>query len=507
MELREKLQQWLSPNLFDRIFIPLLIGLNLMLTIPYSAIVNIWLDEAYSLDTTGKDLGYALHQALHFELQPPAYFLLLNIWRSLNSSIFFARLFSILCIALTIYVTAALSKRFLQEIHPAWLTAYVAFNPYLIWAASEIRLYALVILISGLLILLFFDGYFSESPQKFSQWGYVLLSILALYTQYFLGAILVANGCVLLLLKRWKKLQAYVLNMVAVGVCLVPMVPIVLSQTSQLDTGLGKAPLLDNLSILFGGFWRYILPHRWIKEDVQVVIISVVFLIGLMAIAITYSRSFNARNSAVLIICITSWFLFLLLVLVTGASLSARYLSLLFILESSVIFAVLSLPRRFFKKFAIVLVTLAFLGMYTVSLRDTYNVSAKPGDYIRVSSYITTHEKPGQPILVFYSLAALPLAYYYSGQNLLVPIPQAGRFDKFDWNDVVLKNEQQIFSALSKVPGEHEKIWLIRTNNCEVGGYDFNCPLVDAFANKYYSVEKRAEFLGANVLLLRKKQV
>jgi len=212
------------------ILLPILIFLNFSITLSLAANLNIWTDEAYSLNTTGKDIGYALHQALYFELQPPLYFILLNLWRSLNSSFLFARLFSILCITLAIYVVAGVSRRFLKEIPPCLVAASVAFNPFVIWAAVEIRLYAFAILLSALLLLSFFDGYLTEVSQAKARWCYLVFSALAIYTQYYLGFLLVANAVALLVVKRWYALRNYIFGMSVVGLCFTPMLMILFYQ-------------------------------------------------------------------------------------------------------------------------------------------------------------------------------------------------------------------------------------------------------------------------------------
>src|SRR5665647_3232622 len=60
--------------------------------------LNIWEDEAYSLHTTSKNLATVIRESYDFEGQPPFYFLLLAIWRHINSGIFFARLLSLIFI-------------------------------------------------------------------------------------------------------------------------------------------------------------------------------------------------------------------------------------------------------------------------------------------------------------------------------------------------------------------------------------------------------------------------
>src|SRR3954454_10573537 len=98
--------------------VPALAGLYLAIALPLAARLDIWIDEAYTLATTGQGLRHALHQALFFEQQPPLYFLLLSLWRMLDGGVFFARLFSVLCGLAALFAVAALSRRWLPEAHP-----------------------------------------------------------------------------------------------------------------------------------------------------------------------------------------------------------------------------------------------------------------------------------------------------------------------------------------------------------------------------------------------------
>src|SRR5437870_9561843 len=63
--------------------------------------LNIWEDESYSLHTTSNSLAMVIRQSYYFEAQPPVYFLLLSLWRHVDSGIFFARLLSLLFIGLS----------------------------------------------------------------------------------------------------------------------------------------------------------------------------------------------------------------------------------------------------------------------------------------------------------------------------------------------------------------------------------------------------------------------
>ncbi|HEV7180287.1 MAG TPA: hypothetical protein VGN11_10450, partial [Candidatus Baltobacteraceae bacterium] len=71
------------------------ISVGLMFVLAY--VLNIWQDEAYTLQTTSRGIVYAFHQAVAFEQSAPLYFLALTLWRHINDSVFFLRLFSVLC--------------------------------------------------------------------------------------------------------------------------------------------------------------------------------------------------------------------------------------------------------------------------------------------------------------------------------------------------------------------------------------------------------------------------
>src|SRR5262249_37948098 len=149
------------------------IAFTLCLTLVLGASLNVWHDEAFSLHTTDRGPLDAIRQAITFELQPPLYFLLLNLWRHLDSSVFCARLFSILCVALTLALMTRIASNLFPSIHPLWFGTFLAANQFVIWAAVEIRCYALVLCLSAGLFACFLEAYIEERSRKSSRWCYV----------------------------------------------------------------------------------------------------------------------------------------------------------------------------------------------------------------------------------------------------------------------------------------------------------------------------------------------
>ena len=495
-------------NFFTNKIVYCLIFLNLLITIPLAAYLNIWRDEAYALQTSSKNLLYALHQAVHFEMQPPLYFLLLNIWRSVNGSFFWARLFSILSISLTIYLTAALAKRWLPQMHPGWLTICVAFNPFTIWAAIEIRVYALVILIATLLLLFFFDGYLKEKVDKKARYFYVILSICGLYTQYFIGFLLVANGAALLITKRWRNLLNYCLAMVIVGICFAPMLIFVPDQVASNTYGGVSSSLVDGVKYIFNSMLRFTLPMPWGTIPILRILRFVVATL-LIFIVVKYCRFISQLNLTIWTITFVLASFFALALDLTDALL-LRHAAVIFLPAILSAFTIISLIKT--KHYHKVLSTWVaiILTISTISLYFNYKPLAKEIDWPRITNYITAAEQPNQPILVFPTGIVLPLQYYYSGINSLIPIPEATElhtFQRYNVNDFPLKDTQEITQILENKHGNHDYLWLVKWRTCN-SDYDvFNCQVLEEFINEFYVPKSSKIFYqDTEVIFLQRKE-
>jgi len=479
-----------------------IILLNLALTLFLSDKLNIWVDEAFSLHTTEKSLSYALEQALNFELQAPLYFAFLSLWRKLNGSVFFARLFSVICVALTIYVVSLLSRRLWKDVHPGWIAAAVAFNPLTIAVAIEMRLYALILLLTSLLLLSFYDGYLAEKRSRRAQVCYILLAIAALYTQYYMGFLLAANACALVLLRRWRPLLEYVVGMLIAGLCFAPMLPFIRRQMSA-----HTAPLRDTES-WFSDFkfilWRvkdYLLPAE--SETMAVVrtwVLRACYLATLW-IVIARRRQLRPQTIAPMTIALTLVLFFLIIARLSGQLvIQIRHTAVLFL---PLVFAAFALVILAGKRWIVMVWTLIAIMFALPLLYARYRPMAKQGDWQRVAAHLMAQEKTEQPILIFHAGAELPLKHYYAGGNRLVPLPRDNTFERFDFHDYILRDEREITSALERTPGNHEELWLVTDGNCGFSGISYNCALLEDFVNKSYTVEETRDFYGSRVRLLK----
>ena len=58
----------------------------------------------------------------------------------------------------TIVTGAVFARRLLPGVHPAYVAGVLAPHPFLVWVGTEVRVYALVVLLSALMTLAFFDS-------------------------------------------------------------------------------------------------------------------------------------------------------------------------------------------------------------------------------------------------------------------------------------------------------------------------------------------------------------
>ncbi len=486
--------------------IHLIVFLNLAITIPLGAILNIWTDEAYSLNTAGKSLQYAVTQGINFELQPPLYFILLNIWHSVNNSIFWTRLLSIICIASTIYIINLLAERYIKNINSVWIVTIFAFNPFTIKVALEIRVYALAMLLSALLLLFFYDGYLTHKSQSKAKVIYLSLAIVALYSQYYLACLLIANAIALFLLRRWQALKNYLWGMSLVALCFSPMLFFLSNQVSTHANPSGNNFWQNFIDIQKSKVQGFLENFSNLPQPVLIGLFLLILILLLGLIFATDLRLINSNHVTIWTINITSIAFFTGVLIATNGFLLFRHTVGVFIVFCLGFFLLLSLikyPK--IRNTTIIFITTIAILLYAQNLYKNYSVLAKAGDWNRVAEYIMNSEQPQQEILVFTSISAEELSYYYDGINQIVPLPKADDFKKYALQNYALNNEAEIVQAL--ISDRHD-LWLVeRVNrNCKSFDVNLNCHILENFISKHYQVETSQKFYKSRVRFLKVKQ-
>ena len=498
-----------------------LIALHLLIVLPLAYFLNIWADEASTLYTTQKGFITAFHNAATDERQAPLYFWILSIWRSIDGSIFFARLFSVICSLASIKFFAEFAQRILTPRAALLATAFFVFHPYLIWASLEIRVYALVILLSILLIRLFFDAFINESESKAQKNSRVLFSVvavIALYTNYYLGFVLVGLFAALTILKKWREARVFLGIMLVIVAAFLPL----LLSDFHSQFAANTSGFREQQSIGKGVryLWRHfltftlptgILPNAQfsLPDMVRLWAIRIALLVvGFFAVVRRKSLSPPTLSLAAITATIFGCLLFAYFA-VGGDYIEIRHASVLFaplilFIASllSDIFVIEGKPMRPVYKIFSIAVSLLILVSFSWSLVNLYPNATKRGDWARIGEFIEKNEGPAQPVMVFPTYEVLALPYHYHGINSVFPVDHYFDLERQAASGTEHSLKKEIDFFISRIPPDAEMIWLVVSEKCLVTEA---CRPLHNFVHANYTIEKEQEFYLEKLFLLRKK--
>lgn len=411
--------------------------------------VYIWEDESYSLHTSSHNLSEVIRLSYNFEGQPPFYFALLSLWRLINSSIFFARLLSVVFIGCAAYFFKRLASLFTEKNDTRWMVIIFLLNPFTVWAALEIRLYALVILLSTISIY-YFLLYYLENKNKYL---YILLfsSLIALYTQYFFLFLILAFGSCLLAYKGWKRFLKFILYFVPVILLFLPNFIFIPDQLSMAQTHLdvNTKHLFDVLRTPQDFILALTSPHfkqwaRWVIKIPFILFFLFAFYKLITSKTIQYSFYKNILK-VILFLIIVCMLLYIVLVPSLSLIFQEKYMIITFSLFI-LLFSVFKILRW---KNAIYLgVSLYFIGLLNI----IYKYPEKTYNFKDVSNYIQKVELNQEPILFYGKSILPPFQYYYKGKNPLFPLPPIN-YDKDYYEERITDTsdlEREIESINSK---------------------------------------------------------
>lgn len=487
----------------------------MVIALPLAYMLNAWADEASSLYSSQHGLMFALQNAGSDEKQAPLYFWLLSIWRYADRSIFFARLLSIVFSLGSIAIFIKLASSWFSRRGLIFAVFAFGLHPYLIWASLEIRVYAMIVFLSLALIMAFFNVFLSEEKPNFLRHAiFFILSVISLYTNYYLGFLLVGLFSILIYRRDQRAAFRYVAIMAAAGLCFVPQILQVKSQFAENTSGfIEPRSIFEALQIVWNIFLTFALPTELFPEE-PITVVSLVRL-WMMRAAVVFGIGYLIWKRPKLSPETRSM---LVVVAVTFAGLVAAYFLLgriyLNIRHAAVIFAPLLLAifllfrdgidlNEMRLKPATAIAALLIAISYFYSVVTLYPTMAKRGDWHRVAAYISANEKQGEPIVVFPPFEALALPYHYNGANRV--LPPSGFFDQEASGAMgsAASMTRQNQAIIDTIPKDAERVWLV------VGGQCIStdaCRPLENFVNEHYTIESVADLYHERVMLLRKIQ-
>lgn len=451
--------------------------------------LNIWEDEAYSLQTTSNSLPEVLKLSYNFEAQPPAYFILLTLWRGINQGIFFARLFSMFCIGIAAYYIYKIDIAGSSEANRRWIVILFLLNPFSVWAALEIRTYALLILLSTLSIYYFLQ--YDRTNSKRHLYIFLVTCLIGLYTQYFYAFLIASLAFTFFIFRGWKPFIRLCLYLFPVILLFLPNFFFIFDQVSHYSSNRIDYSSLTQFVKVFSSPQNLILaldiaPFEWIvRWSIKIVVFAFVIYAYFVLYKSIRSINHSLFKSINFLTVITFILIFLFCIVIVSFKIMYQYKYLaiafpLFILLLN-LFRVYSLSTRL-----ITFISISFYFIFLLSFN--YYSLVKKQDYIAAASFVKSIEQSNEPIIFYPKSLLLAFSHYYSGENVLVPIlPLIFNQDYYE-NDI--NDTEEAMKLIEKVPTLSESYILI---NDTIRGFrltpKFNNRMFDQCIKSNFKVE------------------
>ncbi|MFI5185142.1 MAG: glycosyltransferase family 39 protein [Chitinophagales bacterium] len=449
--------------------------------------LNVSVDEIFSLNTTSGGLSGAIKLAYNSEGQPPVYFALLSLWRYINSDILFTRLFSVLFIVLSAYIFYRLIRLISKPDYIGWLMLVFLLNPFTIWAATEIRLYAFLLFLS-LTSLFFFFRFYLEGKNRYL-FFFVLIGIVGIFTQYLYVFLFFALGFALLLFKGWKTFFKFCLiSLPAAALFLVNYLstsdPMKYAQVNSLSTTLS-----ERFSTVLHSPQNLILVMNQVPfgRALRLVITGIFIVLAVYAYLKWYKERKTTRQPSfeVMNVVLMSSFslvaLFSIFFSFTAVDYHEKYIASAF--------PFLILVVLLFEIFPPVTAKVIFgaIALFYVSvLFSIYRYPVKDYDNRSLAKYITSIEDKGEPIFFYQKTLSLPFKIYYTGNNPVVPIPDDVAFDSTYFSKI--KDTVELRRSIERIKTDSPTILLITDRNEAAFKENEDVKILNTYLAEHYNV-------------------
>ena len=445
---------------------------------------SLWLDETFSVWMAQLD-GRHFLTVLMAEPYMMLYYVLLHFWLGLGESEFVVRSLSVLFAVATIPMLYALGARLFGARAGLLGALLLAVNAFHIMHAQNTRSYSLLTFLVTTSSLFFVKSI--EHPTRRHWVGYVLTSVLGVYSHSYAALVLVAHVASLVFLPRravpWKSL---VWSLSSIALLLLPLAMLVLMGGAQKYTWIPEAgffTVLRAFSALAGAGGPPLL--------VAYLLCCLIALFQAMRGKSSAATAYWPWQYGFLLTWLFVPFILTLAVSVVIPAFSMRYL--IICLPPVVLLAAFGIarvrPRWMFVGTIAVVVSLATYGIFKhyTSVRE---------DWRALTRYVISEGKSGDAVLFYLRDGFIAFDYYSRRFNGLpdrpaIVFPPATETDYSMFFTHGVRRVPPSDALLDYLPSRYSRVWLIMTSMWEPSTVGQN--IRDSLANHYHMV-KRTEF-------------
>jgi len=455
---------------------------------------SVWIDEGVSIALARLDWYNLLRILWRHEANMALYTLLLRFWLPFGDGEVWIRTLSVLPALATIPAVYLLGRMLFDARIGLMASFLIVINAFHVRYSQEARSYSWFALLCVLSCIYFLK--FLRDPSSRNRIGHLLTSVLAVYTHFFAGFIVLVQWLSLRLLdktevepllkKSWRQfaiaIAPLVIFVASTGVGVLRWIPrpgwISLRITAIYLTGGGGerlvllyaaacglaivplVPALFRFRRMGPDQWPYLLLAIWLLLP-----ITAVFLIS------QWKPCFLAR-----------YFIFTVPALALLAAAGIAQLRSRWLMGAALLlFAAWSLP-----------------GVYSLYHKD---LDTGREDFRAATRYILAHSEPNDAILFHQPIGRMPFEYY---RSLTAPasypiVIYPAHAEGLTFKDFYAGPPPQSF--LASVPSHYRRVWFVFTHNELNAGPDATTSFISAFYGKQYPISMREEFQEIEVRL------
>jgi hypothetical protein len=456
----------------------------------------LWEDEFYSLNTTSNNLSGVISQSYNFEAQPPVYFVLLKFWRLINNGVFFARFFSSVSVLLAAFFFSKLVRLLSGREFSRWVVIIFLLNPFTVWAALEIRGYALLLFLSSVSVYSFFEFYINDNRNYL--FLFLIVSAIGLFTQYLFVFLIAALSFALLIFRGWKaffKLCIYLIPLVLLFMLNFLFLPdnisnqqtdaphfdlkysiySILKTPANLLLGIDKIPLgrMVNLIIVLVFSFFSLYTYFFLKKK-----------------EIIHKNTFLHYINFILAVDLIIVGMYVVAFPVFGVQYADLYMTIAFPLLMF-LFVIFRFDLPLLRNIFFVSVCIYFVLLLVL----TYRYPVKFYDFQSITKYVRTIEKKDEPILIYRNGLSLAFNYYYEGHNPIYPLPYELTFNR---NYLVnIKDTSELRKSIGRISNNSGSCLFVSDDQDKyLYTKNMNREMIDAYLQSNYRITLDTFYFG-----------
>lgn len=463
------------------IFLTVSLGIAVILFLQISDLTTIalWHDEAFSALLIQQEFGEMMER-ISQDVHPPLYYILLDPWANIfQNSLFSLRLFSLFFGLLSIIGTYVLAREIFRRRSIALLSSlFMFFNAFQIQYNMEARMYTLGTFFAIISSIFLLKGLKSKSILWWLL--YATTASAAIYTHYYLGFILLAQGAFTLLYIQ-KETGFSPLSWIRntnLRLLLISMGLIILSFLPWLPTFLNQIQRVQD-AFWIPGITLWSIPSTLFKMltsfDINPALFSIPMIAGTTGIFILGALllllfKYKETGKWLIVFSLVIPFLAsLLLSLKTSIYLDRYFIIFLPFLLITIAAALISIkPLLLRKSLIIILVSAAFLSfpIYWQSI----NAEARPG-MAAASQYLNESMEDQNKLIINSSFVYFTFKYYNT--TPVHPLLYApGEIPHF--SGTALLNKEDIITDFNTAVKLGDTVWTLDTTG--FGNFQPNVP-------------------------------